>query len=124
VGLNAVKPGAPYRVELRARKHVEVSLDQFLANRFGKRRVPPIKAIRERGQRRPIETLWDLTYTREEADDAKAILGPKAAAEGAKLVSVYLEIRADGRCITASPHRRHAPSAAVEGSWPQAQSRY
>jgi len=121
VGLNAVKPGAPYRVELRARKHVEVNLDQFLANRFGKRRVPSIKAICERGQGRPIETLWGLTYTREEADDAKAILRPKAAA---KAPSSSASTSKSGPTAAASLHHRHAPSAAVEGSWRQAQSRY
>ena len=42
-------------------KHVEANLDQFLANRFGKRMVAPIKAIHETEEGRPIETLWDVT---------------------------------------------------------------
>lgn len=42
-------------------KNVEMDLNQFLANRFGKRMVAPIKAIHEVEEGRPIETLWDVT---------------------------------------------------------------
>jgi hypothetical protein len=48
-------------VEDARHKDVEVNLDQFLANRFGKRMVAPIKAIHETEEGRPIETLWDVT---------------------------------------------------------------
>jgi len=42
-------------------KHVDANLDQFLANRFSKRMVTPIKAIHETEEGRPIEALWDAT---------------------------------------------------------------
>jgi hypothetical protein len=48
-------------IEDARNKHVEANLDQFLANRFGKRMVAPIKAIHETEEDRPIETLWDVT---------------------------------------------------------------
>ena len=48
-------------IEDARNKHVEANLDQFLANRFGKRMVAPIKAIHEQEEGRPIETLWDVT---------------------------------------------------------------
>src|ERR1700751_5507643 len=48
-------------IEDAQKKHVEANLDQFLANRFGKRMVAPIKAIHETEEGRPIETLWDVT---------------------------------------------------------------
>ena len=48
-------------IEDARNKHVEANLDQFLANRFGKRMVVPIKAIHESEEGRPIETLWDVT---------------------------------------------------------------
>ena len=48
-------------IEDARHKHVEANLDQFLANRFGKRMVAPIKAIHETEEGRPIETLWDVT---------------------------------------------------------------
>ncbi len=48
-------------IEDARNKHVEANLDQFLANRFGKRMVAPIKAIHETEEGRPIETLWDVT---------------------------------------------------------------
>src|SRR5215471_9172146 len=48
-------------IEDARNKHVEADLDQFLANRFGKRMVAPIKAIHETEEGRPIETLWDVT---------------------------------------------------------------
>src|SRR6266581_6664299 len=42
-------------------KNVELNLDAFLANRFGKQMAPTIKAIHETEEGRPIETLWDVT---------------------------------------------------------------
>jgi hypothetical protein len=48
-------------IEDARHKHVEANLDQFLASRFGKRMVVPIKAIHETEEGRPIETLWDVT---------------------------------------------------------------
>jgi hypothetical protein len=48
-------------IEDARKKHVEANLDQFLANRFGKRMVAPIKAIHEHEEGRPIETFWDVT---------------------------------------------------------------
>ena len=48
-------------IEDARNKHVDANLDQFLANRFGKRMVTPIKAIHETEEGRPIETLWDVT---------------------------------------------------------------
>jgi len=48
-------------IEDARNKHVEADLDQFLANRFGKRMVAPIKAIHEHEEGRPIETFWDIT---------------------------------------------------------------
>jgi hypothetical protein len=43
----------------QARKVEEV--DEFLANRFGKRLVAPLKKIHEIEENRPIESLWDVT---------------------------------------------------------------
>jgi hypothetical protein len=112
-----------YRVKLRARRHVEANLDQFLANRFGKRSVAPIKAIREQQEGRTIETLWDVTYTREETDEAKAILARKR--QRRRQARQRLP-RNQGRrplhhCITASPPRPFNSSRVLV---PQAQSRY
>ena len=45
----------------RTEKRLGDELDAFLANRFGKRMVPAIKAIHETEEGRPIETLWDVT---------------------------------------------------------------
>lgn len=41
-------------------EHVN-DVDEFLATRFGKRLVGPIKAAHELEEGRPIETLWDVT---------------------------------------------------------------
>jgi hypothetical protein len=46
--------------EARSRK-VADDLDAFLATRFGKRMVEPIKAIHLTEEDRPIETMWDVT---------------------------------------------------------------
>src|SRR6201987_5881290 len=48
-------------IEDARNKRIETDLDQFLANRFGKRVVAPIKAIHETEESRPIETLWAVT---------------------------------------------------------------
>jgi len=42
-------------------KRLGDELDAFLANRFGKRMAPALKAIHEAEEGRPIETLWDVT---------------------------------------------------------------
>jgi hypothetical protein len=42
-------------------KRLGDELDAFLANRFGKKMVPALKAIHETEEGRPIETLWDVT---------------------------------------------------------------
>jgi len=46
--------------EARSRK-VADDLDDFLAKRFGKRMVEPIKAIHLSEEDRPIESMWDVT---------------------------------------------------------------
>lgn len=40
---------------------LEERVDSFLAERFGKRMVAPLKAIHEAEEGRPIESLWDVT---------------------------------------------------------------
>ncbi len=46
-------------IEQARQQRVDDKLDDFLANRFGKRLVAPIKAVHEAEEGRPIETLWD-----------------------------------------------------------------
>ena len=48
-------------IEAAKARKVQDDLDTFLANRFSKRMVEPIKAIHEVEEGRPIETLWDVT---------------------------------------------------------------
>jgi hypothetical protein len=48
-------------IEAAKEKRVQDDLDAFLANRFSKRMVEPIKAIHQVEEGRPIETLWDVT---------------------------------------------------------------
>ncbi len=48
-------------IEAARKKKVADDLDAFLANRFGKRMVEPIKAIHLTEEDRPIETMWDVT---------------------------------------------------------------
>jgi hypothetical protein len=43
----------------QARKVADV--DEFLANRFGKRLVQPMKAVFQLEEDRPVETIWDVT---------------------------------------------------------------
>jgi len=45
----------------RRRKLRTDNLDQFLANRFGRGMVQPIKTAHEADEGRPIETVWDVT---------------------------------------------------------------
>lgn len=40
---------------------LEERVDSFLADRFGKRMVAPLKAIHEAEENRPIESLWDVS---------------------------------------------------------------
>ena len=49
------------RSKRRREKKLTDDLDAFLANRFGKRMVDPIKAIHLVEEDRPIETMWDVT---------------------------------------------------------------
>ena len=46
--------------QARSRK-VADDLDAFLAGRFGRRMVDPIKAVHLTEEGRPIETVWDVT---------------------------------------------------------------
>jgi hypothetical protein len=48
-------------IEAARDKKLADDLDAFLAGRFGKRMVEPIKAIHEVEEGRPIETVWDVT---------------------------------------------------------------
>ena len=48
-------------IEAAREKKVADDLDDFLAKRFGKRMVDPIKAIHLTEEGRPIETIWDVT---------------------------------------------------------------
>ncbi len=48
-------------IEAAREKKLTDDLDSFLANRFGKRMVPAIKAIHQEEEGRPIETVWDVT---------------------------------------------------------------
>jgi Domain of unknown function (DUF932) len=48
-------------IEQAREKKLADDLDQFLANRFGRRMVEPIKAIHLEEEGRPIETVWDAT---------------------------------------------------------------
>jgi len=48
-------------IEDARNKRIETDLDQFLANRFGRKMAPAIMAIHQTEEGRPIETLWDAT---------------------------------------------------------------
>jgi hypothetical protein len=48
-------------IETARAKKVDEDLDAFLAKRFGKRMVEPLKAIHLTEELRPIETVWDIT---------------------------------------------------------------
>jgi hypothetical protein len=48
-------------IEAAREKRVQDDLDAFLASRFGRTMVEPIKAIHQVEEERPIETLWDVT---------------------------------------------------------------
>ena len=48
-------------IEAARERKVADDLDAFLAARFGKRMVEPIKAIHLTEEHRPIETMWDVT---------------------------------------------------------------
>ena len=48
-------------IEQAREKKLGDDLDQFLATRFGKRMVEPIKAIHLVEEGRPIETMFDVT---------------------------------------------------------------
>jgi Domain of unknown function (DUF932) len=48
-------------IEQAREKKLADDLDQFLANRFGRRMVEPIKAVHLEEEGRPIETVWDAT---------------------------------------------------------------
>lgn len=46
-------------IQLARRQRVDAELDGWLAQRFGKRLVEPLKAIHMAEEERPIETVWD-----------------------------------------------------------------
>ena len=48
-------------IEHAKEQRVQDDLDAFLAKRFGKTMVEPIKAVHQVEEERPIETLWDVT---------------------------------------------------------------
>jgi hypothetical protein len=48
-------------IEAAREKRVQDDLDAFLAQRFGRSMVEPLKAIHQVEEERPIETLWDVT---------------------------------------------------------------
>jgi hypothetical protein len=48
-------------IDAAREKRVQDDLDAFLATRFGRSMVEPIKAIHRVEEERPIETLWDVT---------------------------------------------------------------
>lgn len=48
-------------IEQAREARVADQLDDFLASRFGKRMVEPLKAIHKAEEDRPIETVWDVT---------------------------------------------------------------
>jgi hypothetical protein len=48
-------------IEAAREKRVQDDLDAFLATRFGRNMVEPLKAIHQVEEERPIETLWDVT---------------------------------------------------------------
>src|SRR6202049_2010701 len=56
----SAKP-AMQAIEAAKEKRVQDDLEAFLAKRFGKSMVEPIKAIHQVEEERPIETLWDVT---------------------------------------------------------------
>jgi hypothetical protein len=57
---NASTRGITEAIEHARAKRVSDTLDDFLAKRFGKRLVAPIKAMHEAEEGRPIETHWDI----------------------------------------------------------------
>lgn len=58
---NASASSVTQAIEDAKAKRLDDKLDDFLANRFGKRMVAPLKAIHEAEEGRPIETLWDAS---------------------------------------------------------------
>jgi hypothetical protein len=48
-------------IDAAREKRVQDDLDAFLATRFGRNMVEPLKAIHQVEEERPIETLWDVT---------------------------------------------------------------
>ena len=48
-------------IELARKTRIEDKLDGFLAERFGKRMVEPLKSVHQVEEDRPIETLWDAS---------------------------------------------------------------
>jgi hypothetical protein len=58
---NASASNIRYAIEQARAKRVDDKLDDFLAGRFGRRMVGPLKTVHEAEEGRPIETLWDVT---------------------------------------------------------------
>jgi hypothetical protein len=59
--LNEFAQSSAKPIQQAREKKLANDLDQFPANRFGRRMVEPIKAIHLEEEGRPIETVWDAT---------------------------------------------------------------
>jgi hypothetical protein len=58
---NAATANVTEAIEAARAKKLDDDLDDFLAKRFGRGLVAPLKAVHEAEEGRPIETLWDAT---------------------------------------------------------------
>jgi hypothetical protein len=79
-------------IEAAREKRVQDDLDAFLAKRFGRSMVEPIKAIHQVEEERPIETLWDVTvaataHARSIPNNDKRLEIERAAGELLKLAA-------------------------------------
>jgi hypothetical protein len=79
-------------IEAAREKRVQDDLDAFLAKRFGRSMVEPIKAIHQVEEERPIETLWDVTvaataHARSIPNNDKRLEVERAAGELLKLAA-------------------------------------
>src|SRR5947207_3264001 len=79
-------------IETAREKRVQDDLDAFLAKRFGRSMVEPIKAIHQVEEERPIETLWDVTvavtaHARSIPNNDKRLEIKRAAGELLKLAA-------------------------------------
>jgi hypothetical protein len=79
-------------IEGAREKRVQDDLEAFLAKRFGRSMVEPIKAIHQVEEERPIETLWDVTvaataHARSIPNNDKRLEIERAAGELLKLAA-------------------------------------